>query len=105
MDWIVLWWVKDSILSVSGANIGILRTYRHLSSTTLITGRMPLPPSFGVGTPARDPSPRKSVPSSHFVLHIVSARDCTARYMNAHLCRFSNCERSDSNWKELVFYL
>ena len=44
-------------------------TYRHLSSITLITGRIPLELGFGVDIPAKDPSPRKSVLSSHFVLY------------------------------------
>lgn len=47
--------------------------YKHLSSTTLITGLIPFGASFGVvddivgAAPASEPSPRKSGPSSHFV--------------------------------------
>lgn len=39
--------------------------YKHRSSTILITGRMPFWCNFGVGAAAREPSPRKSVWSSH----------------------------------------
>lgn len=42
-------------------------SYKHLSSTTLTTGRMPFAASLGAGTAARDPSPRNRGPSSHFV--------------------------------------
>src|ERR1700744_2305073 len=38
-------------------------TYRHLSSTTLIMGRIPFCASFG-GAAAREPSPRNTGPSS-----------------------------------------
>lgn len=47
--------------------------YKHLSSTTLITGLIPFGASFGVVddivgvAAASEPSPRKSGPSSHFV--------------------------------------
>lgn len=40
-------------------------SYRHFSSTTLMTDRMPFCEGFGVGAAASDPSPRKSGPSSH----------------------------------------
>jgi hypothetical protein len=43
-------------------------TYKHFSSTTLITLRRPFWPSLGAcGTPARDPSPKNNGPSSDFV--------------------------------------
>ena len=40
-----------------------MSTHKHLSSTTLITDRIPFCDNFGVGTPARDPSPRNKGPS------------------------------------------
>lgn len=40
--------------------------YKHFSSMTLMTDRIPFECSFGVGAAASDPSPRKSVWSSHF---------------------------------------
>lgn len=43
-------------------------TYRHLSSMTFTIDRRPFWFSFGVGAPAREPSPRNSGPSSHFVI-------------------------------------
>lgn len=42
--------------------------YKHLSSTTFMTDLMPFCDSFGVGAAAKDPSPRKRGPSSHFVI-------------------------------------
>jgi len=43
-------------------------TYKHLSSTTLITDRNPFCDNFGVGALASDPSPKNRGPSSHFVI-------------------------------------
>jgi hypothetical protein len=53
---------------VSSYHVGRNRMspYRHFSSSTLITGRMPLELSFGVGIPAREPSPKNNAWSSHF---------------------------------------
>ena len=79
-------------------------TYKHLSSTTLMTGRIPFPPSFGVGTPASEPSPRNVTPSSHFVLSIVSFVDLQTRYYGLHLCRFSNGERPNTNYEVLASF-
>ena len=44
------------------------KTYKHRSSTTLMTDRMPLWFSFGVGAPAREPSPKNVAESSVFDL-------------------------------------
>jgi len=44
-----------------------LHTYKHLSSTTLITERRPFCESLTVGAAASEPSPRKVVVSSHRV--------------------------------------
>lgn len=56
--------------------------YKHLSSTTLMTERMPLEPALGVGAAAREPSPRKSGASEGFVnwaaSRIVNGRTRTA---------------------------
>jgi len=43
------------------------RSYKHLSSITFNTGRMPLAVGFGVGAPASDPSPRNNGPSGIWV--------------------------------------
>jgi hypothetical protein len=51
---------------VPGCAIFISYTHKHLSSTTLMTGLIPLCASLGaLGTPARDPSPRNKGVSSH----------------------------------------
>ena len=42
-------------------------THKHFSSTTLMMERMPFWFNLGVGTAAREPSPRNRVESSHFV--------------------------------------
>jgi hypothetical protein len=56
-------WAHVSYYDVGG---NLMSPYRHFSSSTLITGRMPFELSFGVGIPAREPSPRNSAWSSHF---------------------------------------
>jgi len=84
--WFVFWRVKyPGYHQQWDHNKGTSSTYRHLSSTTLIIGLMPFWPSFGVGAAARDPSPRKRGPSSHFVScaasRIVKGRTRTATVM------------------------
>jgi len=67
VDGVVFRWVEDTgRKSVPRRHVSRSWTYRHLSSMTLTTGLMPFWVSFGVGTPAREPSPRNSGPSSHF---------------------------------------
>jgi hypothetical protein len=53
---------KSAILSYDGE---LTATYRHFSSRTLITGRIPLELSLGVGAAASEPSPRNNAWSSH----------------------------------------
>lgn len=86
MYWLVFWGIKDPGYCQQGShNEGMGLTYKHLSSTTLIIGLIPFWPTFGVGAAARDPSPRKSGPSSHFVScaasRIVKGRTRTATVM------------------------
>lgn len=54
-----------------------VHTHRHRSSTTLTMLRMPRWFSFGVGTAASEPSPKKSVPSSFFTL---AGGQCASRW-------------------------
>jgi hypothetical protein len=76
-------------------------TYRDLSSTTLITDRMPRWLSFGAGAPASEPSPRKRVPSS--VLDLLRKLaplpygTASIRQAVSQLGRFSDRERSHSD--------
>lgn len=56
----------QSIVVVQGTGKYSHCTHRHLSSITLIIDRIPFWLSFGVGAPAKEPSPRKRGPSSHF---------------------------------------
>jgi hypothetical protein len=88
LDRIVLWRVEDS----AGALASILECdnrempYKHFSSITFITGRMPFELSFGVGAAASDPSPRNKVWSSLLVnwaaSRIVNGRTRTVTEMD-----------------------
>lgn len=72
-------------------------TYKHLSSTTLMTDRRPFEASFGVGAAASEPSPKKTVPSSHFVLLFISGCKEEDVLDHSQLRSFANGERSDAN--------
>jgi hypothetical protein len=68
LDGVVFWRVEypDIILALSTSDDSSC-PYKHFSSITLITGRMPFELILGVGRPASEPSPRNSVWSSLLV--------------------------------------
>lgn len=70
--------VSDVVVSCS--------TYKHFSSTTLMTGLSPFCANFGVDAAAKEPSPRNNGPSSHFAScaasRIVNGRTRTVTEMD-----------------------
>lgn len=66
LNTVLLGWVEypERDLASIVIQIKAAGAYKHFSSTTLITLRMPFEPSLGVGTAAREPSPRNKGPSS-----------------------------------------
>lgn len=82
MYWIIFWRIKHPVgreLVACGCLVPEKETYKHRSSTTLMTDRMPRWLSFGVGAPASEPSPRKTELSSDFTLVLVSKMRSRAR--------------------------
>lgn len=65
---VVFGWVEHSGVKLASVRRRpvVSSAYKHFSSITLMTGRIPLEWSLGVGAAANEPSPRKSVWSSHF---------------------------------------